>query len=197
MCNPCRVEIGRTSAVRAESSDPDGDTLTYIWTTKAGTLVDPRAVSTNWIAEAAPGPVPLTVTVYDGKGGVAADTVNLEVVLPPAPALVIEDVYFDFNQDNLKPDVIPVLDRIVNGLRQNTNVGVIIEGHTSIEGTEVYNFGLGERRAARVQQYLQSNGIDASRLKIISFGEANPKYDNSTEEGRRMNRRAGFVVAPN
>jgi outer membrane protein OmpA-like peptidoglycan-associated protein len=193
MCNPCKLEVGRTSNIRADSQDPDGDTLTYRWTTKAGTLVDPRALATSWIAETTPGTVLLTVTAEDGRGGVATDTVNIEVVKAPVP-LVFEEVYFDLDKDVLRPDGIAVLDRAVNALKENPGASVRIEGHTSNEASERYNLGLGERRAERVQQYLVSQGIAASRLQTTSQGEANPKYDNSKEETRKLNRRAAFVV---
>jgi outer membrane protein OmpA-like peptidoglycan-associated protein len=193
MCNPCRIEVGRTSSIRAESQDPDGDNLTYRWTTKGGTLVDPRSLSTNWVAETAPGTFPLTVTAEDGRGGVATDTVNIEV-FRAAVALSFDDVQFDLNRDTLRPDGIAVLDSVVNGLKQNPAARVRIEGHTSNEASETYNQTLGERRAQRVQKYLVDHGIEPSRLEAMSLGEANPKYDNSKEETRKLNRRAALVV---
>jgi outer membrane protein OmpA-like peptidoglycan-associated protein len=193
-CNPCSVEVGSTSTVRADSQDPDGDKLTYRWATKAGTLVDPRALATNWIAETTPGTVSLTVTAEDGRGGVATDTVNIEVVRPAAPPLVLEDVQFDLDKDTLRPDGIAVLDRVVSGLKQNPGARVRIEGHTSNEASEIYNQNLGGRRAQTVQQYLVSKGIEAARLQTTSVGEANPKYDNAKEETRKLNRRASLVA---
>jgi outer membrane protein OmpA-like peptidoglycan-associated protein len=192
-CNPCRLEVGRTSAIRAESQDPDGDTVTYRWTTKGGTLVDPRALSTNWIAETAPGTFPLTVTAEDGRGGVATDTVNIEVVRAPV-ALAFADVQFDLDKDVLRPDGIAILDRVVSGLKDNPGVRVRIEGHTSNEASETYNQTLGTRRAQRVQQYLVEHGIEASRVQATSLGENDPKYDNSKEETRKLNRRAALVL---
>ena len=59
---------------------------------------------------------------------------------------------------------------------------------------ERYNQSLGERRAQAVRVYLVSQGVDASRLNTISYGEDRPKYDNSKEETRRLNRRAAMVV---
>jgi peptidoglycan-associated lipoprotein len=71
----------------------------------------------------------------------------------------------------------------------------VIEGHASEEATPEYNLALGERRAAAVRNYLVGNGVDASRLKTVSYGETRPRYDNSKEETRRLNRRAALVVA--
>jgi peptidoglycan-associated lipoprotein len=71
---------------------------------------------------------------------------------------------------------------------------ITIEGHCDERGTAEYNLALGDRRARSVQQYLVSNGIGADRLTTVSFGEEQPKYDNSREETRRLNRRAAMTV---
>ena len=117
---------------------------------------------------------------------------------PPAPAAVkamnFDEVHFDFDMDALRPDAIVVLDRVVDGLKQNPGAHVRIEGHASAEGTSEYNLALGERRAQRVQQYLVSRGIPATALSALSKGEESPKYDNTKEETRALNRRAEFIV---
>jgi peptidoglycan-associated lipoprotein len=108
---------------------------------------------------------------------------------------VLDDVQFDFDQAVPRADALPALQQAVNALRQNLALRLVIEGHASNEGTAEYNLALGERRAWSVKDYIVANGIDASRLQTISFGEERPKYDNSTEETRRLNRRAAFVPA--
>ena len=96
--------------------------------------------------------------------------------------------------DNLRPDAVAILDRVVDGLKQNPGMRIRIEGHASAEGTAEYNLALGERRAHRVQEYLVNRGIPAATLDTLSKGEESPKYDNTNEEGRSMNRRAEFVI---
>jgi outer membrane protein OmpA-like peptidoglycan-associated protein len=119
---------------------------------------------------------------------------------PPAPAVAavkamnLDEVHFDFDMDALRPDAIAVLDRVVDGLKQNPAAHVRIEGHASAEGTAEYNLALGERRAQRVQQYLVSRGIPATALSALSKGEESPKYDNTKEETRALNRRAEFII---
>jgi outer membrane protein OmpA-like peptidoglycan-associated protein len=116
----------------------------------------------------------------------------------PAPAvakaLTLEEVHFDFDMDALRPDAVAILDRVVDGLKQNPGSKVRIEGHASFEGTSEYNLTLGERRAQRVREYLVSRGISGTSLSTLSKGEESPKYDNSKEEGRALNRRAEFVI---
>ena len=86
-----------------------------------------------------------------------------------------------------------ILAQAVTALRANPTLRVRIEGTCSI-GTAEYNLALGDRRARSVMQYLTSNGIAADRLTTVSFGEENPKSDNSREETRRLNRRAAMTV---
>jgi peptidoglycan-associated lipoprotein len=198
-CDPCRIEVGQTTALRVDAQDPDGDRLTYLWSTPAGTIGDTRAASTSWRAETTPRVVALTVTAEDGRGGKASSTVNVEVVggrtSPTGGSIAFDDVLFDLNRDVLRPEGRATLDRASAILTQNPGLRLVIEGHASEEATPEYNLALGERRAAAVRNYLVGNGVDASRLKTVSYGETRPRYDNSKEETRRLNRRAALVVA--
>jgi outer membrane protein OmpA-like peptidoglycan-associated protein len=87
-----------------------------------------------------------------------------------------------------------VLDSAVAAMQANPNLRLTIEGHTCNIGTAEYNLALGERRANAVRDYLTSRGIAASRLTTVSYGEERPKFDNSREETRRLNRRAALLV---
>jgi outer membrane protein OmpA-like peptidoglycan-associated protein len=95
---------------------------------------------------------------------------------------------------SLKPEAIRILDAAVMSLQANPRLNVTIEGHTDSVGTAEYNLSLGERRANAVRDYLLNRGIAAARLRTVSYGEERPKADNSTPEGRAMNRRASFVT---
>jgi peptidoglycan-associated lipoprotein len=181
----------------AQGRDPDGDTLTYRWTAPTGTFSTPTGATTRWTAPADfEGNVPVTVTVNDGKGGTvtASATVAVTRPRPPVVELNFEDVYFDFDRSTLRPDALRLLDDAVAKLQANPTRNIIIEGHTCNIGTSEYNLALGERRARSVQNYLVSRGVSANRLEIVSYGEERPKFDNSREETRRLNRRAALVV---
>jgi peptidoglycan-associated lipoprotein len=188
------VEVGKTSTVTADAQDPDGDPLTYRWTTGSGTLTSPTNRQTPWTAPNVEGPVRVTVTVSDGKGGTATDTVTINVIRPAAKTYTFEDVHFDFDRFTLRPDALRVLDEAVTAMQADPNLKLTIEGHTCNIGTAEYNLALGERRASSVREYLISRGISADRLTTVSYGEERPKYDNSREETRRLNRRAALVV---
>ena len=193
-CDPMTVEVGKSSTCTADARDPDGDVLTYRWTAPTGTLASPAERQTLWTAPGQEGPVPITVTVNDGKGGTASDTVNVQVTRPPVRTYTFEDVHFDFDRYSLRPEATRVLDEAVAALKQDPTLRLTVEGHTCNIGTAEYNLALGERRANAVRDYLVNNGIPANRLQTVSYGEERPKYDNAREETRRLNRRAALVV---
>ena len=194
-CEPCTVEVGKTSTVTADAQDPDGDTLTYRWSAPAGRFANQGDRQTVWTAPMQEGPVPATVTVDDGKGGTASDSVTIQVVRARAVVeLNFEDVYFDFDRSTLRPEALRLLDDAVARLQANPDKNIVIEGHTCNIGTAEYNLALGDRRANSVKEYLTSRGVPANRLETRSYGEERPKFDNAREETRRMNRRAALVV---
>jgi OOP family OmpA-OmpF porin len=116
--------------------------------------------------------------------------------LPPAkPApgvertIILDHVLFDFDKTAIKPEGQKILDRLVAFLKENPDKKVDLEGHTDSIGSEKYNQGLSERRAASVKTYLAKKGIDAARIAARGFGETKPIAENKTEEGRAKNRR--------
>ena len=187
--------MGKSSTVTATAQDPTGATVTYRWAAPSGTLASPAERSTLWTAPNTEGSVPVTVTVTSATDNkTASDTVNIQVTRPPVKNYTFEDVHFDFDRYTLRPEATRVLDEAVAALRDNPTLRVEIEGHTCSIGTAEYNLALGDRRANAVRDYLVSRGVSAERLHTISYGEERPKYDNSREETRRLNRRAALVV---
>jgi outer membrane protein OmpA-like peptidoglycan-associated protein len=190
-CDPCRIPVGGTIKIVAQGQDPDGDQLTYLWSTTAGTLGDTRAAATTWRAETVPGKVVLTVVVSDGRGGQATQTLAIEVFAPAVPAL---EILFDFDQATLRPEAIPILDQAIQALNAAPGRTIRVEGHASSEGTAEYNQALSERRAAAARNYLLMRGIAPGRITSQGFGETRPVNSNQTEAERRLNRRASLIV---
>ena len=145
-----------------------------------------------WTAETVPGVYVVTVTAEDGKGGTATDTVNIEVF---RRVIAFGEVFFDLNQSVLRPEARTALDEAARAMKENPGLRVQIQGNTSNEASEVYNFALGERRAIAVRDYLVLQGVDVTRMGTISYGETRPKYDNANPETRPMNRRADIAPA--
>ena len=105
------------------------------------------------------------------------------------------DVLFDLNSANLRPDAYPILQEVVDFLRENPDVHATIEGHACILGFDSVNQPLSERRAQAVYSYINAHGIAHERLSAKGYGSKRPKVSNETEEGRRQNRRIEFVFS--
>ena len=155
-CNPCTVEVGKTSTVTATAQDSIGCAVTYRWTAPTGTLAQPGASGRRCgRRRSRKATVPVTVTVTcptDNK--TASDTVNIQVTRPPVRTYTFEDVHFDFDRYSLRPEATRVLDEAVTALREDATLRVKIEGHTCNIGTAEYNLALGDRRANAVRDYL-------------------------------------------
>jgi len=95
---------------------------------------------------------------------------------PPAPITIdLNGVNFDFDRATLRPDAVQILNEAVEILKRYPDLRVEVAGHTDLCGSDAYNQGLSERRAAAVYDYLTSNGIDASRLQgPVGYGESRP-----------------------
>ena len=86
-----------------------------------------------------------------------------------------------------------VLDEAIVELQKYKHVIVLIEGHTSSEGSDDMNMTLSQQRADSVKAYLVSKGVDASRLETKGFGKTKPIASNDTKQGREQNRRITFT----
>lgn len=106
-----------------------------------------------------------------------------------ASSIVLRSVQFAFDSSVITEDSAAILDEVANMLR-NSPRNVEISGHTCNIGSAEYNMGLSERRAQAVKSYLVKKGVPASSLSSRGYGLTHPKFDNRTEEGRRLNRRA-------
>lgn len=105
-------------------------------------------------------------------------------------------VLFDFDSSVLKPQAILSLDQLLQEVTgaDSENLRLTIVGHTCNIGTHEYNQGLSERRAASVTNYLTGKGFDWTRVISAGRGETEPKFDNSTREGRVKNRRVEIMI---
>lgn len=109
------------------------------------------------------------------------------------PNFKVEPVYFAFDQSVVPASEYGKLDEVVKYLKSKPANGVVIEGNCDNRGTEEYNRALGERRALSAKEYIVSQGIDASRIRTVSYGEEKPAVVGETEEAYKANRRAEFI----
>lgn len=109
--------------------------------------------------------------------------------------IMFRSIQFDFDKSNIKPEMMPILDEAASMIKAN-DCNYEIAGHTCSIGSEKYNQGLSERRAASVVKYLSGKGVNTGKLRSVGYGELKPKHDNKTREGRRLNRRVEIRVLP-
>jgi peptidoglycan-associated lipoprotein len=120
---------------------------------------------------------------------------NLSAALSTASdSNALGDVFFDYDQFQIRKDAMPVLDANNRWLRANGSRTVLIEGHCDERGTLAYNLVLGEKRARAAKKYLQDLGVQASQLQITSYGETKPFCKRQNEDCYQQNRRAHFVT---
>lgn len=112
----------------------------------------------------------------------------------PGKATVLDNIFFETDSFSLKTESKSQLNEIVTFLSNNPGWIVEIGGHTDNKGSENYNNQLSEKRAEAVVNYLVERGIPAKRLRSKGYGFSKPLADNSTEEGRTINRRTEFKI---
>ncbi|CDZ94205.1 outer membrane protein [Pseudomonas saudiphocaensis] len=111
------------------------------------------------------------------------------------PVRVELDVKFDFDRAVVKQDSMADIQNLADFMKQYGQTSTVVEGHTDSVGTDAYNQRLSERRANAVRDVLvNQHGLDASRVDAVGYGESRPVADNSTEEGRAINRRVEAEV---
>ena len=106
-------------------------------------------------------------------------------------------VYFDTNKSNINAKSKETLDKLAKVFMDFPDTNILVVGHTDSSGKDDYNMLLSEKRAKSVTNYLVSDGIASSRFETLWYGETQPKYDNTTAEGRAKNRRVNVAIVPN
>jgi outer membrane protein OmpA-like peptidoglycan-associated protein len=106
----------------------------------------------------------------------------------------LSNILFAFDRFNLTDEAVAELDKVTAWLRENPGLRVEISGHTDNYGADDYNMRLSENRAKAVRDYFTEHGVDASRLSYMGYGESQPVADNTTDDGRRRNRRVELGI---
>ena len=116
------------------------------------------------------------------------------VIVRPDKLELSEKIMFAFDKADLEAESYPLLDEVVQALKDNKGFRVQIEGHTDSTGPREHNQTLSEQRALTVLAYLRDHGVASERLSYVGFGESAPTDSNQTVAGRENNRRVDFVV---
>ena len=129
-----------------------------------------------------------TSSASTGAGETATASVKSEF------AKVGTTVLFDFDSAQLTDYAQRVLDRQAAFMKARPETRVTIGGHADERGTREYNLALGERRASSSRDYLVAKGVNAARIRIVSYGKERPAAVGSTEAAWRLNRRSETVL---
>ena len=108
--------------------------------------------------------------------------------------ITLGDVLFSTGKADLQPGAMSTIERLALFMAEYPAKTVLIEGYTDDVGSENFNLGLSDRRAASVRNALLAAGVSPLRISTIGYGEARPIASNSTPEGRQMNRRVEIVI---
>ena len=111
-----------------------------------------------------------------------------------SPTSDLNDIHFKFDQYDLDDDSRSVLRKNASYLKANPMAKIEVQGHCDERGTNNYNIALGERRAQSTKRYLVSQGVNASRIHTISYGEEKPFCFDRNENCWLENRRAHFMI---
>ncbi len=107
---------------------------------------------------------------------------------------ILKRINFDFDMYTIREDMKPIMQANANWLLKFASVEVLVEGHCDERGTIEYNIALGEKSAEAARNYLVSLGLNAAKVKIISYGKSKPLVQGVDEATYFQNRRAEFVI---
>lgn len=109
----------------------------------------------------------------------------------------LNNVFFDFDKWDLRPESYVELNHVVKLLKENPAIEIEMSAHTDSKGSDEYNFKLSDNRAKSVREYIISQGISETRIISQGYGETKPVATNETDDGRQLNRRVEFKILKN
>lgn len=186
----------------------EGQATTLTWQTTAATDITIEglgAVPASGSRSVTPNSSMTYTLLAKGDGGTAEASarVTVNAAAQAAPALPgdsdsfaknLKDVFFDFDSANIRADESPVARNDGSLLAQHPGVNILIEGHCDDRGSEEYNLALGVNRANSVRAALIQQGVDAGRIKTVSYGKEKPFCTQEDEQCWQQNRRDHLVV---
>ncbi len=107
---------------------------------------------------------------------------------------ILQDIGFDYDSYAIRQSELPKIERVGMWMKREGTTKIIVEGHCDERGTVEYNLALGQKRAEAVKNYLAKVGVEAGRVRVVSFGKEVPLDPGHTEEAWARNRRAHFKI---
>lgn len=191
-----RSEIGKrydeALALTLDKSIVSGDNPRFLWASQAKAQC---GIALGFLKSGTKDPVSI------GKCDDAYRRMQLQAPPPPPPPppptacnKVPYIVFFDWNRSDITAEAATTLDATIATLRDCGNPQVTLDGYTDTSGTDQYNKGLSDRRAAAVRAYLTSNGVPDSTISTQGFGETNLRVPTADGVRELQNRRVEITV---
>ncbi|AEL25862.1 OmpA family protein [Cyclobacterium marinum] len=157
------------------------------------------ASKTGYFAKSIPyttvGKTPAEEDLIQDVTNITLDTTIILDQLILERAIVLENIYYDLDKADIRPDAAIELDKLVKILKDNPGIRIELSSHTDARATDAYNDDLSQRRAESAVAYIVSQGISADRLEAKGYGERQLIIENAqTEEEHQINRRTEFKV---
>ncbi|MGB5982671.1 MAG: OmpA family protein [Nonlabens sp.] len=180
------VAVAEDSAMPTQIADQDGKAM---FTIVGEQMITARGAMDQFES----GEATLNVT----KNGPATVEVLMTPIEPALPKIVLENILFDYDKSDIRPDAALELDKITELLNTYPNMQLKAEAYADVRGSDEYNLALTDRRAKSIIAYLTEQGIDPSRLSGEGKGEENSVFDcdnnDCTEEQYQASRRSEFT----
>jgi outer membrane protein OmpA-like peptidoglycan-associated protein len=126
---------------------------------------------------------------------VSDEDINKESEQDKTVREAMKNITFDTNTDTIRQTSFPFLNQVAIMMNKEPNLMLRVEGHTDNVGDPNYNLNLSKKRALAVKNYLVNIGkVNNSRITSEGFGLTKPIADNTTEEGRALNRRVELII---
>ncbi len=106
----------------------------------------------------------------------------------------VKDIFFDYDKYNVRNGDESVLSQDAAFLKSHPEMKVVIGGYCDERGSDEYNVALGQNRASSAEKLLIGSGVDANRIRVISYGKEKPFCTDDNESCWQENRRAGFAL---
>lgn len=138
---------------------------------------------------------PDIATLIQEVTNITLDTTIILDQLVLDKSIVLENIYYDLNKDDIRPDAALELEKLITILKDNPTIRIELSSHTDSRSSDAYNLDLSQRRAQSAVDYMVSKGIEADRLVARGYGELQLINLNAeTEEEHQVNRRTEFKV---
>lgn len=188
------------------SSVQAGQSVTITWKTENATdvaIAKIGAVQASGSTTLTPSESATYHLTAKGPGGTAESDARVTVIaaaaVEPSPAAADAsltasgnrlDVFFDLDDFSIRPDQVATIQTDAQFLKEHTEMLIVVEGHCDEMGSTEYNLALGDKRAMQVRAALEKAGVNASRMRTVSYGKELPVCTQSNEDCWKLNRRA-------